>query len=154
MKRFMAAAILAVPLLASSAQASGCCWPCQINTPCVKINIPSYCIPIPQVDFRIRWGCCAPPSCGPGGGTGCGISFCGDRCGYGGGLNGPVGPWYLYWPLEAHFNAPAMPQYPYWPSPMGMAPGSPIGGPAAGPANFHSPGMQQVGYVPPYWYGR
>jgi hypothetical protein len=98
-------------------------------------------------------GC--PPCGSPGGGCGgCGLlsSFCGDRCGYGGGLNGPVGPWYLYWPLEAHFNAPAMPQYPYWPSPMGMAAGAPIGGPAAGAANFHAPGFQQVGYVPPYWY--
>jgi hypothetical protein len=87
---------------------------------------------------------------------------CHHNCGWGGNVTGPVGPWYLYWPLEAHFNAPAMPQYPYWPSPMGLAPGASIGGPAAaagmmgggGPANFHGGGMQQVGYVPSYWYGR
>jgi hypothetical protein len=85
---------------------------------------------------------------------------CPKDCGWGGNVHGPVGPWYLYWPLEAHFNAPAMPQYPYWPSPMGLSPSASIGGPAAaagmmggGPANFHG-GMQQVGYVPPYWYGR
>lgn len=31
-----------------------------------------------------------------------------------------VGPWYLYWPLEAHFQQPAPygNHYPYWPSPM------------------------------------
>ena len=32
--------------------------------------------------------------------------------------NMPVGPWYLYWPLEAHFQTPASPQYPYWSAPM------------------------------------
>jgi hypothetical protein len=34
--------------------------------------------------------------------------------------SGQVGPWYLYWPLDAHFQAPAMPQYPYWPVAMGL----------------------------------
>jgi hypothetical protein len=30
----------------------------------------------------------------------------------------PVGPWYLYWPLEGHFQVPAVPQYPYWTAPQ------------------------------------
>jgi hypothetical protein len=88
------------------------------------------------------------------------------------------GPWYLYWPLEAHFQTPAMPQYPYWPSPLGLAAGVGIPGPvtagapmgccpmggcapmaaAQQPANFHAPAtVQPVGYyqqVPSYWYGR
>src|SRR5262245_45382739 len=25
-----------------------------------------------------------------------------------------LGPWYQYWPYEAHFQVPAVPQYPYW----------------------------------------
>lgn len=29
-----------------------------------------------------------------------------------------VGPWYNYWPLEAHFQVPAVPQYPFWGAPM------------------------------------
>ena len=40
------------------------------------------------------------------------ITF-GNQCG-----QMPVGPWYLYWPLEAHFQTPASPQYPYWSAPM------------------------------------
>lgn len=42
-----------------------------------------------------------------------------------------LGPWYSYWPYEAHFQTPALPQYPYWPTqtmPNGqtyMGPGSP-----------------------------
>jgi hypothetical protein len=36
---------------------------------------------------------------------------------YAGGL---CGPWYLYWPLEAHFQVPAPTGYPYWPNPMGL----------------------------------
>ena len=50
-----------------------------------------------------QWGHGAPPwagSCPPGGG------------GFGGGAAGPtvLGPWYNYWPLEAHFQVPAHPQ--------------------------------------------
>lgn len=43
-----------------------------------------------------------------------------------------AGPWYLYWPLEAHFVAPAPTGYPYWPSPMGL-PATAFGGPSCPP---------------------
>lgn len=43
-----------------------------------------------------------------------------------------AGPWYLYWPLEAHFVAPAPTGYPYWPQPQGL-PNISIGGPACPP---------------------
>jgi hypothetical protein len=43
-----------------------------------------------------------------------------------------AGPWYLYWPLEAHFVAPAPTGYPYWPSPMGL-PATAFGGPTCPP---------------------
>jgi hypothetical protein len=43
-----------------------------------------------------------------------------------------AGPWYLYWPLEAHFVAPAPTGYPYWPSPQGL-PNVAFGGPAVLP---------------------
>jgi hypothetical protein len=43
-----------------------------------------------------------------------------------------AGPWYLYWPLEAHFVAPAPTGYPYWPSPQVLPPTS-FGGPAVPP---------------------
>jgi hypothetical protein len=48
-----------------------------------------------------------------------------------------LGPWYLYWPMEAHFVAPAPTGYPYWPSPQTL-PGMSLGGPAAPPG---APGM-------------
>lgn len=51
---------------------------------------------------------------------------------------GQAGPWYLYWPLEAHFITPAHPQYPYWPSPQTLKNGE----------VFVAPQGQQV---PPYW---
>ena len=75
-----------------------------------------------------------------------------------------LGPWYLYWPLEAHFQPPAPMAYPYWPLagaqalPPGfrapiLPPGAPIPKSAAAkPASF-----QPVGYwgpAPGYWYGR
>jgi hypothetical protein len=47
------------------------------------------------------------------------------------------GPWYLYWPMEAHFQVPAPTGYPYWPSPMslpGMTPGGAGGYSAPMPA--------------------
>jgi hypothetical protein len=52
-----------------------------------------------------------------------------------------LGPWYLYWPYEAHFNAPApVPGgggYPYWPT--------------AQTADFG--GGNPGSYAPSYWYG-
>jgi hypothetical protein len=43
-----------------------------------------------------------------------------------------AGPWYLYWPLEAHFVAPAPTGYPYWPPPQGL-PNISFGGPTCPP---------------------
>jgi len=79
-----------------------------------------------------------------------------------------LGPWYQYWPLEAHFQTPAPPAWPYWPQGQGgMGPGgvpgnmAPPGGGGPnvmgpqGPANFHAPQVIPVGYqrnVPSYWY--
>jgi hypothetical protein len=39
-----------------------------------------------------------------------------------GGTSPPLGPWYLYWPYEAHFQTPAMPEYPYWGAPQTLPP--------------------------------
>jgi hypothetical protein len=98
------------------------------------------------------WGYCpgsgCSHQCGPGSWTfnfaGCSINIgikgaayvgCdGGCCGWPG-----LGPWYLYWPYEAHFNAPApVPGggYPYWPTAMTAGSGGGAGG-----------------YAPPYWYG-
>jgi hypothetical protein len=57
---------------------------------------------------------------------------------------GVYGPWYNYWPLEAHFQAPAWPQYPYWPSPQTL----PNGAPVAAPMTVTYPGAPAA--PPPY----
>jgi hypothetical protein len=131
---------------------------------------------LPLLASSVRAGdCCLPFNFKFG--VGAHLSICPNHCG----CPQQCGPWYLYWPLEAHFQVPAMPQYPYWPSPMGLAPGVAIPGPATAgpamgccppqggppiayappaatqPANFHAPAVQAVGYyqqVPSYWYGR
>jgi hypothetical protein len=85
-----------------------------------------------------------------------------------------AGPWYLYWPLEAHFGPPAPTGYPYWPSPMTLpaqaaqyghpaapayptaAPAYPVAAPAPA-APVQQTGFQPVGYyqqAPSYWYSR
>src|SRR5262245_42475622 len=53
-----------------------------------------------------------------------------------GGPGQQLGPWYLYWPYEAHFQTPALPQYPYWPAPQTLPPGQPLPG-APAPAHPH-----------------
>ena len=142
MKKMIVAAVLAVPLLTSSVRADGCCAPgpgCQVCTPCVRICIPSFCMKV--------WcnGCppCGSP-CGYGGGGGggcCSLFGCPKDCGWGGNVHGPVGPWYLYWPLEAHFNVPAPCAYPFWPPGQTLPNGQtaaippPLGGPAPPPAS-------------------
>jgi hypothetical protein len=39
------------------------------------------------------------------------------------GWGAQLGPWYNYWPMEAHFQTPAIPNYPYWPAPQAILPG-------------------------------
>lgn len=66
------------------------------------------------------------------------------------------GPWYLYWPMEAHFGPPAPTGYPAWPPPMtlpGMAPAAaaapyPVPPPGTPPAPPPPGGSQQTGYYP------
>lgn len=53
-----------------------------------------------------------------------------------------LGPWYQYWPYEAHFQQPAMPQYPFWGA-QTLPHGSPV----------LNPGYPGHGAVPPYWGG-
>lgn len=85
------------------------------------------------VPFRIDW-CCHVRCYGPADGLG---QF------------GQLGPWYLYWPMEAHFQTPAPTGYPFWPAPMTL-PGA-VGG-APGPGNF-MPGVQPTGYAAPNYWG-
>ncbi len=86
-----------------------------------------------------------------------------------------LGPWYSYFPYEAHFQMPApVGLYPQWPAqfpppmnqPAQPAPGSPIPGTPPlrtappNPISFQQPALQPVGYygygywAPGYWYGR
>jgi hypothetical protein len=75
-----------------------------------------------------------------------------------------LGPWYQYWPLEAHFQAPAKVAYPYWPSQQTLPTGTatvpfqtiPTPQGAGHPANFHPGGIKPISYgrTPGHWYGR
>jgi hypothetical protein len=94
-------------------------------------------------------------------------------------MTAQCGPWYLYWPLDAHFQTPGNPHYPYWPAPMGLpqtvppyTPGIPPMPPAgsgdgkipAGPnlpaptPTPKAPDVKPIGYqvpvyqAPAYWY--
>jgi len=111
----------------------------------------------------------------------CDIGFhCNFNCG---GVRASLGPWYAYFPYDAHFQMPApVGMYPNWP-PM-FPPGAPAWAPPGLPAPFPPPPtpvppapppgprtaptnqalIQPVGYnpygygygyqVPSYWYGR
>jgi hypothetical protein len=77
--------------------------------------------------------------------TGLNFGYGFGHSGYGGGGGGGVqpyqlGPWYQYWPYEAHFQTPAMPMYPYWGA-MTLPNGSPV----------INPGYPGHGAVPNYW---
>jgi hypothetical protein len=144
MKRLFGLALLAFPLLAAPvwAGSDSCSGSYSYGT---TIGIPAM-----RFDFGGRlwykFACGGGYCCSP-----CGGGASGVYGGGGGGCGGPqLGPWYNYWPLEAHFQVPAIPQYPYWPAPQTLPPGMAAGG--HGPANFHAP-VAPVGYSPPYWYG-
>jgi hypothetical protein len=59
-----------------------------------------------------------------------------------------LGPWYLYWPMEAHFVVPAPIGYPYWPSPMTLPPNAALGGPGSPAAPPPPPGAAVVPAIP------
>ena len=61
---------------------------------------------------------------------------------------GQLGPWYLYWPMEAHFQVPAPTGYPYWPSQMSLPGMTPAALPNYG-APVQGPGLTPAGYYPP-----
>jgi hypothetical protein len=77
-----------------------------------------------------------------------------------------LGPWYLYYPYEAHFQTPApVGPFPNWPgapvAAMSVGPGPalpPVAAPAAQPPVRPLSYVQPVGYVPQqvpsYWYER
>ena len=68
------------------------------------------------------------------------------------GPGGQLGPWYLYYPLEAQFQTPAVPAYPYWPSPMTLPVRTAGGYP--GPGNFQPAAYMASPYgvpAPSYW---
>jgi hypothetical protein len=55
-----------------------------------------------------------------------------------------AGPWYLYWPYQAHFQVPAAGVSPYFPAPMTLPPG--FGQPPPPPPGYGAPAP---GYQPP-----
>src|SRR5207302_838685 len=57
---------------------------------------------------------------------------------YGGGLPA-AGPWYLYWPYEAHFANPAPYGFPYWPTPQTLPQANMAPGGAPGMAPYGAP---------------
>jgi hypothetical protein len=87
---------------------------------------------------------------------------------------GPAGrgPWYCYWPLEAHFQTPGHPEFPYYPAPQGLpakpelkpAPKedsqAPADGPSLKPAGYRQTAPisytqpYRTGGAPSYWYDR
>jgi hypothetical protein len=79
-----------------------------------------------------------------------------------GGCGCQAGPWYSYWPYEAHFQAPAPTGcFPYWPGPYGAQAGgapSAVGAPLPAPAAaIRQSGFETTSYggqAPSYWYGQ
>ena len=146
MKTLLGATLLALPLLALSASDA------RAHGQGLGLGLGPYTAG-GSITFGVRgW---LRPGCdqGPGGFN----PGCGHGGGYGAGYGGAgVGPWYSYWPMEAHFQVPAPTHYPYWPAPMtsnvqGMG-GYPqgMGGYPVSPVGYHPAGYYTP--APSYWY--
>jgi hypothetical protein len=79
---------------------------------------------------------------------------------YWGGANmGPTaGPWYSYFPYQAHFQTPApIGGWPYWPTSAAAARPAPPSLPTTGSMYRGPVGAQPASYqgmAPSYWFGR
>jgi hypothetical protein len=156
MRKFFAAALLTLPLLA---------LPARAGDPCNNGGQYSFGFGT-GINFTLRSSCFGNLCC-PGAG-------CGPQ----------LGPWYNFWPMEAHFQTPAIPYYPYWPAAQALVPGGassslplppdcpqaiPTAAPAAAappranatqptffrPVGYYAPAAYP-GYtqVPSYWYNQ
>ncbi|HVS36554.1 MAG TPA: hypothetical protein VMS17_13400 [Gemmataceae bacterium] len=128
MRKIVFAALLALPVFAVSSRAQ-CCGSGGFGG---------------TFGLGINWCYSLHAGCGGGCPSGC--------CPGGGGGVGQYGPWYLYWPMEAHFQTPAPTGYPYWPAPLTLPPSAAYGAPA--PGNFQPAPLQPAGYgapPPSYW---
>src|SRR5437588_11366 len=66
-----------------------------------------------------------------------GFGFCVGHFNFGFHYADPLpqaGPWYSYWPYEAHFINPAPTGYPYWPAPQTLPGAGPVPAPAYQPS--------------------
>jgi len=157
MKKFILAAVLALPLTALVSQQASASNHC---TPLYRVGISLGLV------FRGWCGCepmvCPPKGCHKGKGMPCAGTGCG-------------GPWYNSWPHPAHFQTPAPTGYPWWPAPMtyggyaaapqqGMAAPMALAQPTPGLDYYAAPTMtpgqnfggyravQPVGYSIPTYY--
>jgi hypothetical protein len=135
MKKFLLAALFALPLTALAGQrasAGDCCTPLYRIGFSVGIVYRGWC--------GCDYSCCkAPVGTGLGSGK-CGGGGCGSGCSFPGG-----GPWYGYWPYPAHFQTPAPTGFPYWPAPMTYGGYSQAPVPTSPPAMAQMPGMEYYG---------
>ena len=126
MRKLFGAALLALSLLPGAASAHGFSG-CG---GCLCWNWPQF-----KIHAKCNF-CFNISSCCPGGGA-------------------QLGPWYNYWPLEAHFQTPAFPNYPYWPSPQTLPGDAAALAGAGSPAPFDigGPPTGFSGQAPSYWGG-
>jgi len=102
---------------------------------------------------------CAAPAkagCWPPFKVECGGNFY-IRCYSGTACGGVLGPWYNYWPLEAHFITPAPTGYPYWPQPQALPPNPVLPPPQPNPKPGAAPDVKPASYspyYPPVYYGQ
>lgn len=143
MNRHLGLAVFGLALLAGQASANGFGYPYGYNPygcppPCRWGIVPGY-IRI-QGSLRLSWG---PLGFGRLNGPG-GYGYGPGGVGFGPDGVAPyqLGPWYQYWPYEAHFQTPALPMYPYWGAAT-LPNGSPV----------INPGYPGHGAVPSYWNG-
>jgi hypothetical protein len=134
MKKFLVAALLALPLTAlgsAQAHAGDCCTPLYRVGISVGLVFRGWC--------GCDYSCCKQKAyCGPcgkgGGGGGGGASFPGG------------GPWYGAWPYNAHFQTPAPTGYPFWPAPMTYSGHAAAPMPGVGGATYAAQPMEEMGH--------
>ncbi|MFN4258890.1 MAG: hypothetical protein ACK4RK_06300 [Gemmataceae bacterium] len=153
MRRFLLAALLAIPWLVmdtSKSWAQCCCGGGCGCGGCYNLK-GGFDVKICGAGFLK--GCCdkyLPCICSPwccGGGGCCNPCCCGTQCCCGGAPpTCPPGPWYLYWPLANYYSHPAPTGFPWYPPSMGVVSGShagniPVPVPEQ-PVHYHTAGYQ------------
>ncbi len=150
MKKFLWAAVLALPFVAADFQKATAAGGCLNLSGCYRLKL---CFACKNCISCSPFSCCPCPS--PGEGGGCASGGCGPfgGCSWGDCAGQLPGPWYTYWPQPGTGMMTSQYAYPDWNYQYNFQTPAPVF-PGYGPGAVAPVAAVGAATYPNYWYGQ